>query len=73
MAAFLEVIRQRGVRLVTVWRVPVQAGPKCIVLQVDLRFRAADRMLKQNTLFPGILGFGGIEVIVKPDESVAAD
>ncbi len=60
MAAFLEVIRQRGVRLVTAWRVPVQAGPKCVVLQVDLRFGAADGIAEiETTLFPGVLGFSG--------------
>ena len=74
MAAFLEVISQHGVRLITAWRVPVQAGPKCIVLQVDLRFGAADRIVETRQLcFRAFWGSAVIEVIVEPDESVAAD
>ena len=74
MAAFLEVIRERGVWLVTVWCMPVQAGPKCLVLQMDLRFGAAGRMAETRQLcFRPFWGSAVIEVNVKPDESVAAD
>ena len=74
MATILEVIRQRGVRLVTVWRVPVKAGPKCIVRQVDLRLGAVDRIAETRQLcFRALWGSAVIEVIVKPDELAPAD